>query len=45
MTFFDPRKPETWQYATDKPLVINGTVIYEEYKQGDNTVKKPKTSI
>jgi hypothetical protein len=28
---FDPRNPETYRFATNKPLVIDGIAIYNEY--------------
>ncbi|MDR1896395.1 MAG: SH3 domain-containing protein [Prevotellaceae bacterium] len=35
---FDPRNPETYQYATNNPLIIDGVAIYDEYT---DTYKEP----
>jgi hypothetical protein len=40
---FDPRNPETYQFATNAPLVIDGVAIYEEYTNDDDTIKEPVT--
>jgi hypothetical protein len=39
---FDPRNPETYQYATDRQLVIDGVKIYNVYyDKNDRKTKEP----
>jgi hypothetical protein len=42
MEKFDPRNPETYQYATNNPLVIDGVKIFNTYG-GDDEIKEPES--
>jgi hypothetical protein len=42
---FNPRDPETYQYATNNPLIIDGIAIYDEYIDRSIGNKKIRGSI